>query len=206
MVMTKSIFLAGAAACAILAAAPASAAPIAENISFSVSGLNSITADPQSPDPVTGSFDLTLDSATDYSAQTVGITLKNLNIDLGSALSFDYNSTTDLLIVGGIDGAPTCTDGPSCIQILPADNDFYLQIKGLTTASPTIVNFGFAQTSAPDDYFFYNSDKPGTLTIGPIVTTTGGGVPEPATWIAMLAGFFMIGIAVSSRKISLSAV
>ncbi len=198
----------GAAAVLAFAATPSAAAIIAENVSFSISGLQSINSDPATPDPVTGSFNITLDTSTDHSSETSGISLTSLNIALGSQISFDYNMAQDLLFVGGIAQAPACTDGPDCIQILPADNDFFLQIKNFST-SPTISGFGFGQTASPNDFWFIDTTKGSvaSVTLGPIVTPGGGGgVPEPATWIAMLAGLFMVGLSVSSRRTVLSSV
>lgn len=105
------------------------AVPITYNVSFSASSFGISTGtDPAPVDPVTGSFTITLDPTVTVVDETAGIALSTLNISLGSALAYNFDASTQLLIVGGIE------TGAESIQILPSTDDFYLHISNFVGA------------------------------------------------------------------------
>ena len=73
---------------AVYMLSPASAALVTYDVSFTASNFMEGGA-PQ--DPVTGEFTLTFDATQYYQEDvTAGVTLKSLNINLGSPLAFTY--------------------------------------------------------------------------------------------------------------------
>jgi hypothetical protein len=197
--MRISTLLLAAAIAAPLISAPAQAATITDQVTFTALGF-STSGGPVPVDPVTGTFLITFDPTQTYTDQTAGITLKSLNINLGSALSFSYNPTgpsADELIVGG------AADGASMVQFNPPTDDFWLFIDTFTT-SPTFDQVGYAQVSAGPSIFFTDKSAggSGTVTVGP---PPSGGVPEPATWAVMLTGFGGVGLAMRWRRKSVLA-
>lgn len=171
----------------------ANAAIVSDLVTFSASGFTSAFGDPVPTDPVTGSFTITFDPTQTYTDQTIGITLKTLNISLGSALAFDYsptgngNGAADELVVGGLQA------GAGAVYLSPTVyDDFYLHI--LTYSStPTFQQLGYTTSSAIADTNYFYTDLPnsgaGSVTVTPIT----GATPEPATWAMMLAGFAGLG-------------
>jgi hypothetical protein len=177
-----------------MGAQAANAALVNDLVTFTASGFTSAFGQPVPTDPVTGSFTITFDPTQTYVDQTIGITLKSLNISLGSALAFDYSPTAntngdaDELVVGGLQaGAGSVFLSPTVFD------DFYLHI--LTYSStPTFQQVGYTTSSATADSNYFFTDLPdsgaGSVTVTPI---TPGGVPEPSTWAMMLAGFAGLG-------------
>jgi hypothetical protein len=121
---------------------------------------------------VTGTFTITFDPTLNYADTTEGIVLDSLNIKLGSAISFNYNSTTDKLSVGGI------ANGTDDIQLAPATDDFFLSINGFVSGNPTFDEMLYGQAGATDNLFSATkpsgSVTPVTAVPGPIV---GAGLP-----------------------------
>jgi hypothetical protein len=74
-----------------MTATSAQATPSTLNYDFSATGFEAAGAP---VDPVTGSFSVTFDNATDLTDVTSGISLTGLNISLGSAPAFTYSQTT----------------------------------------------------------------------------------------------------------------
>jgi hypothetical protein len=189
--MKPSILLLGALVMggAAVGSQAANAAIVSDLVTFSASGFTSAFGEPVPTDPVTGSFTITFDPTLTYVDQTAGITLKTLNISLGSALAFDYSPTgnthgdADELVVGGLqDGADSVLLSPTVFD------DFYLHI--LTYSStPTFQQVGYTTSSATPNSNYFFTDLPdsgvGSVTVTPITGTA----PEPATWAMMLAGF-----------------
>ncbi|MBN9061654.1 MAG: hypothetical protein BGP06_02215 [Rhizobiales bacterium 65-9] len=184
-----------AIAALLISAAPGRAAIISQNVSFTATGFAFINGVAPPVDPVSGSFNITFDNGVDYSNTTAGISLVSLNIALGSALAFNYDSATDLLTVGGAAPGPGLTDGPGSIQITPASNDFYLRISDFSTAAAAVQQLGYAQASFPDGYYYTPADAKTTLAFAPITS----GVPEPSTWAMMLLGFLGLGFVAGRR-------
>lgn len=166
---------------------PANAATVSDLVTFTASGFTSAFGQAAPTDPVNGSFTITFDPTMTYTDETVGITLKSLNITLDSALSFDYSPTgnpnglADELVVGGL------ADGAASVQYSPPTNDFWLHIYTFT-ASPTFQQVGYSNTFTTDENLFYTDfTKGGT---GSVTVTS---VPEPSTWAMMLLGFVGLG-------------
>jgi hypothetical protein len=105
----------------VLFSVSASAATITDKVMFNASNFVSSPNNSARPptDSVTGIFTITFDPTLNYADTTEGIALDSLNIKLGSAISFNYNSTTDKLSVGGI------ANGTDDIQFAPATDDFH---------------------------------------------------------------------------------
>jgi hypothetical protein len=189
-ILLFSAFVAGSVA---VGSQAANAALVYDLVTFTASGFLSAYGQAVPTDPVTGSFTIAFDPTMTYVDQTAGITLKTLNISLGSALAFDYSPTgnthgaADELVVGGLQaGADSVFTSPTVYD------DFYLHI--LTYSSmPTFQQVGYT-TSSSTAYtnYFYNdlaNGGAGSVTVTPIT----GSTPEPATWAMMLAGFAGLG-------------
>jgi hypothetical protein len=165
--MRSSIMPLGTAAI-VLFSVSASAATITDKVMFNASNF----APAQSPtDPVTGTFTITFDPTLNYADTTDGIVLDSLNIKLGSAISFNYNSTTDKLSVGGI------ANGTDVIQFAPGTDDFFLSINGFVSGNPAFDQTFYAQAGATD--LFSTGAVSGSVTTvtavpGPIA---GAGLP-----------------------------
>lgn len=164
------------AACTLVAlmaaatvAAPAKADLVTYDISFSATDFYiGAGSNPAPVSPVTGEVTITFDPTVAVTNSTANITLDNLNIVLGSAISFSYDPTMDggLLTIGGIN------DGAGSIIYSPSTNDFWLYIENFST-TPTFDQLGYTQTSVSNDNFFYTLNQTGSVA----VTT----VPEPSS-------------------------
>jgi hypothetical protein len=179
---------------AVMGAGAAKAALVNDLVTFTGLGITSAFGQEVPTDPVFGSFTITFDPTLTHVDQTVGITLKSLNITVDSALSFDYSPTgnthgdADELVVGGLqDGADKALISPTVF------NDFILHI--LTYSStPTFQQVLYTTTSATPNTNLFFTDLPasgtGSVTVTPIIPSA---VPEPSTWAMMLAGFAGLG-------------
>jgi len=90
--------------------------------------------------------------------------------------------------------------------------DYYFAVQAITTNSSNYLAAGTITTGAAETHDSGVTWAPGYETIGGVAVTlygTGGGspgVPEPATWALMLAGFGGIGFALRRRaKVALAA-
>ncbi len=176
----------GACAFVLAAAIPAHAATVSDVVTFSANNFNSAFGSPVPVSTVTGSFTITFDPTQNYSDTTSGITLDSLNITLGSALSFNYASSTGLLEVGGIN------DGTCCISYSPPSNDFWLYISDFNT-SPSFFQLGYTQ--GEDDYYYtFQGSEYGSVTVAPAAT------PLPATLPLFAGGLGAMGLFGWRRK------
>jgi len=168
------------------------------NVSFTASDFTSEFGQPVPTDPVTGSFQITLDPSLSYTDDTADITGGAINIALGSAFSFTYFAPVDPtpppmgfdpgeLVVGGIE------DTALSVQISPQTDDFWLHILNFSTV-PTYQQVGYAQTAIEGENLFDTTS--GSVEVS-LVTPS---VPEPSTWAMMLVGFAGLGYAAYRRR------
>ncbi len=152
-----------------LSVASAQANTITLNYDFSATGYG-VSAP---VDPVTGSFSVTFDNATDLIDVTSGITLTGLNIALDSAPSFTYLQSIDELSIGGLENG--ANNGVS------QTNDFVLVLQNVSTA-PSLAVLSYVQSgTGPNDGF-----------VGFGTLTPTAPVPEPAS--VTLLGLGLAGI------------
>ena len=158
----------------------AQASIITLNFNFSVTDFADVPffVDPAPVDPVTGSFSVTFDNATDLIDVTTGVSMTSLNIDLGSPLVFSYFSLLDEFVIGGLSGGAS--------GVAPGTDDFALPISSVST-NP-FIRFTFFYTQEEDLDSVWESRN--------VTLTSNGGaaVPEPST--LTLLGFGLAGIVV----------
>jgi hypothetical protein len=155
----------------------ADAALISLDVSFAASQFSGVGT---APDPVLGTFRVTLDTAQDTVGQTAGIALTALSPAglLGSPPSFTYFAAIDLLIIGGDAFGPEAA--------LPGDDDFTLQISGLRA---TPVGGTFVLSTALGGLFAAEQLS---------VTATPVSVPEPGAASLLAAG--LVALEVRRRR------
>lgn len=168
------------------------AAPITENVAFKAANFTSSFGQPVPVSPVMGSFTISFDPTLTYTDQTAGITLKALNITLGSALSFSFSPTgpsANELFVGGLQG------GAGIISLLPPSDDFYLQLTNFTS-NPTFNQLGYTQTSVTGENLFFTPTPPDGLSS--VAVTRAVAVPEPVS-LAVL-GSTLVALGLTRRR------
>jgi MYXO-CTERM domain-containing protein len=186
-------YLAAAALALTAFSGLASADVVYLDVTFTATDFSIYPAGGTVPEPtVTGEFQITFDTTQTYTDSTLGISLENLNITLGSALGFDYSPTgpnAGILYVGGLAGG-----GADSVYIFPTpvNDDFYLQIDNIAT-TPSFDQLGYTQV-ASGDYFYYDISglNEGTVSV------TNVGTPEPAP-VALL-GLGLLAVATLRRR------
>jgi len=153
-----------------MSAASARANTITLNYDFSASGFPAGAP----VDPVTGSFSVTFDNATDLIDVTSGITLTGLNIALDSAPSFTYLQSIDALSIGGLENGAS--------DAVSLTNDFVLVLQNVSTA-PSLAVLGYTQVSA--------GPTAGFIGFGTLTPTAP--VPEPASLTLLGLGLAGMG-------------
>ncbi len=159
--------LALASAVCLMIGAGAQAATLTKTFAFSLNGFV--------PDPLTGQFTVTYDTALDYHNETAGITLNSFNGGaLDSTFGFEYISSTGTMTVGGVD--------VSGIGI--NSHDLLIEIENISTA-PTL-----------SIALYVNGTDLNVATNGTITEVSS--VPEPASLALLGAG--LIGLARARRR------
>jgi hypothetical protein len=182
-----------------LIAGSAHAAPITENINFSLSGFVDVINTAPSPITlITGSFTVTYDPTLTYSSDTTDIVVHSLNgVTVDSPLGFTYGS--DLMEFGGTQtGSNYVTNftndlvvsfnltDPANPTFVPCSTSGYS--CGNYTGSSAIDASGYSEAGT-SSIWFYSAQKS-------VVTT----VPEPATLSLMGLGLALTAFARRARK------
>lgn len=191
-----------------LGAGSASATTFQYHVAF---GAGNFTVDPNPggvtpPLLVSGSFDIDLDIAT---SPTNASALHNTTIGaidfsfnpypfvVDSPWAFNYDSATDILIVGGSsNGADTIHFGSP-----GTENDFYLQIHDFSSLNPLMWQLGFSQSATPGANFF--TPTGGALANGFAQVTNNGPVattPVPAGLPLFLTALAGVGLLAARKR------
>ncbi len=135
-------------------------------------------------DPVTGSFIIKWDTSKNSTDQTAGISLNSFDLPLDSPLSFDYDSASDFMLIGG------SANGTS--TLMPMHTDFVMYIWW-ASGNPFTWRLYYGVPGIDTAFA-------GDLTL----TSTTLPVPEPATWAMMLGGFGAVGGMMRYRRRSVA--
>jgi hypothetical protein len=133
-----------AAAFLLLGTGMASASTIQYTVIFEADNLFSTSVPvPANPAMVSGAFTVDLDKTKNYTNETNGIDLFNLNLVVDSQLAFNYNATTDEFTLGGL------AHGAGTVVSAPVENDFSLVIRDFTAGllNSQMYQFTYAQVA-----------------------------------------------------------
>lgn len=189
--LRKSVFL--PLVVLMFATTQAQAVMVTKVVNFSANSFTTGSGpDPAPVDPVTGQFTITLDDAADVTNQAAGIAFDNLDIVLGSAPVFNYNSVTDRLEVGGASG------GASVIFFNPSTNDFWLFINDFLSGTPLFDQMGYTQTAVSSDNLFFTLNQTGSVRVEDFVPNPV--VPAPAALPLLASALAAFGLAGWRRR------
>jgi hypothetical protein len=184
----------------LIAALPASAAPVTDYVTFSMTGFTTFPVGGTPPEnTVTGAFTITFDPTQilPYTDATAGITLNSLNITAGSAISFCYSAAAyscdgvseaaGELVVGGI------FSGTALVQYSPATDDYVLHFTDFSS-SPVFTEMVYSQVSA-GNYDIYSTAASGSVSVTAVAAT-----PLPAALPLFAGGLGVMGFFANRRK------
>lgn len=176
-------------------ATSASAAVITRTFYFVATDLFT-NANPLAPPPAiasfSGSFKISFDPALNYLGSNNHFgTLNSLSLGYGGPLNFFYlagsgNLSSQMYV--GLNGA-----GNSVANT----NDFSIFINGAETNAPDLFLATYAASGDPNFY----AGVQGTITFSDAMA----GVPEPASWAMLIAGFGLTGSAMRRTKRRITA-
>ncbi len=187
------------------AAGPLAAAPISENLNFSLSGFVDITGTTPPPIPlITGSITVTYDPTLTYDNDTTDIVVHSLTgITVGSALGFTYqggflefggiqndadlvfSKTNDLVVAFNV-------TNPTAPTFVPCSTPGYT--CGKYTGSSLVDAAGYTRANSATGWFYGAPQS--VVSPNRIVP----GVPEPTTCALIGAGLGAIGIVKRARR------
>ena len=172
----RTLLSAGILALAAVVGHPAMATTTTTVFTVNASGFSDLTFTATPPiDPVTLSFSLTFDPAGgDQFNYGTGLVLLSSSVPVDGALAFDYDSTNDILIVGGA-GLST--------SITANTNDVLAEIIGAYTGVGSFAGLEYATAATAGIYL----SSAGTV---------AEVVPEPASIALILTGL----VAVTARR------
>lgn len=174
MLMLKKLLIAG---CSILAAQTADAAVVTVSGAFTATDWRVYFNTPVAPiNPLYLSYTATFDTDLDYDSDTSVVTVDATNIPYDFSFSYAANESVFVLATYGSSGGCGHPAGSFCAFV----GDFSSGVPYFVEQSPTTGGGWVA----------------GTITGG----LPTGGVPEPASWALMIAGFGLMGAALRRRK------
>lgn len=171
------------------------------NVGFNANTFTSAFGQLVPVDPVAGSFQITIDPTQTY--QDVATGTANLftgALNFAGPLVFTYSPTgvagdsdPGELVIGG------ASDGAARILLTnPAQDDFILQIPNFFSTHD-FQQFLYSQSATPGENLYFTTG--GLNESGGVsVERVASGVPEPRTWVMMLAGFACLGYAALRRR------
>jgi PEP-CTERM motif len=173
------------------------------------------------------SFYFAAPDGTTFTINSIGFTATNSGINVNSASFYDQFGQTDLTNQYLVNTYPPTGDMTLTITLPTAVTAFGLDFSALfadTTASFTLSN-GFTTTVVNDfdpdtnilgtQFLGFLSTTPFTTitlsvpedaswVVEDVTTGTASSVPEPSTWVMLLAGFLGLGL-VARRRATMSA-
>lgn len=152
---------------ALLAGSVAQAAILQIDFSSPTSG---------SPNPATGSIVLDIDLDSDVSLTSAGVVSSDLNFNLDGNVGYQYFSFGQLTIGDDIDTGASL-----------GENDFFINILGLKTATPSVLQFSLVQ--ADQGFIAFDASQ---------VSLSVSEVPLPAA--VWLFGSAVLGLGIVKRK------
>ena len=133
------------------------------------------------PDPAAGAFILEFNPDEDTPWTTDGVLFSEVNFILDGGVAFDYRAFGQLVI--GTDVSPG--------SVSRFDNDFFLNIVGFNTLSPTVSAFTVSQS---DQGFIAINRDDVTLTITELDDYPVSEVPVPGALALMMTGLAGLGL------------
>lgn len=162
---------------ALVAAQAASAAVVTVNGAFTATDWAVYFGTPDAPiDPLYLDYSATFDTDLFYEADTSVLSILSTNIPDAITFSWNPGGTTMVLATFGSSGG--CSH--------PSDS-FCAFVSDLSTGTP---------------YFVEQSRQTGGWVARTITAGGGPGVPEPATWGLMIAGFGLVGASLRRRSLA----
>ena len=182
--MSVGKWAAPAAVCVLVFAASAAAAgTITRTYEFEGDGFADVLGSATPPiDPLFGDATVTFDPTVTATDVTTGILLNNLNVSLGSQIAWSYDPVSDILSLGGLGCGGVA-------NVCNGENDFRYDIHDPAGAFPVTSFAEYTSASYPQSIFEASG--------GEIVL---GAVPEPASWVTMMLGAGLLGLAARRRR------